>query len=529
MNYLLRVEGVNHINIIDDTDQLSVRRGGGLMLLNAVVDLKESLPPGIGDRLEVVATGASIGMYEFRADSPDEAAQVRDAVERHYQAGELRYSRTGRGEARLPLKHGTFVVDVVPINSATDAEQAVESAIAANRWRQMQEPTLSLDGLWEPGSEPCAVDRTRVAQVKMDLHSDAKGSVVSRTSADRWKYGQDSRQRFYQRELEEPAKESREFAEFLGHARFTDDLQALSARPALKSDDGRSNKPDPLADKLAVFYVDGNGFSEIGRTMLRSGTNAFRHWSEAVRSHHRSLLKELVEHASHDPDWKTGDRIRLETLLWGGDEILWVVPAWKGWEVARWFFSQAHSVQVEGQTIPLTYGCGLVFCHAKAPIKNITALARGLGDLAKESRAGENAHRLAYEVLESYDDISGDLTAHRRRFLPQNESVTSLIINPGELFSKNSDGASAWDILQAVADCSDFPTRQLYMLTKAWRDGDQSAREASENRIRRVLSDSKIDVDRLLHRLGNPQGWLHLLQMLPYVESTCSLKDGGAA
>lgn len=529
MNYLLRVEGVNHSNIIDDTDQLSVRRGGGLMLLNAVVELNGSLPPGIGDRLEVVATGASIGLYEFQTESPSEAAQVRDAVERHLRTGDLKYSRVWGGEGRLPLKHGTFVVDVVPLDSATDAEQEVESAIAANRWRQMQEPTLSLDGLWEPGNEPCAVDRTRVAQVKMDLNSDAKGSVVSRTSADRWEYGQGSRQRFYQRELAEPAKESREFAEYLGHARFTDDLQTLSARPASKSEDGKSIKPDPLADKLAVLYFDGNGFGEIGRDMLRRGTKEFRCWSEAVRNHHRSLLKDLVEQASHDPDWMIGERIRLETLLWGGDEILWVVPAWKGWELARWFFSQPHSVEVEGQTIPLTYGCGLVFCHAKAPIKNITALAHRLGDLAKESRAGANVHRLAYEVLESYDDISGDLGAHRKRFLPRGADLSSLILDPGQLFAKDSDQSSAWDILQSVADCSDFPTRQLYMLTKAWRDGDQSARDASEKRIRRVLGDSEIDVDRLLQRLGNPQGWGHLLQMLPYVESTRTLNVGGEA
>ena len=34
MNYL-RIEGVNHAHCIDDTEDLSTRRGGGLMLLNA--------------------------------------------------------------------------------------------------------------------------------------------------------------------------------------------------------------------------------------------------------------------------------------------------------------------------------------------------------------------------------------------------------------------------------------------------------------------------------------------------------------
>lgn len=113
--FLIRVEGFNLTNVIDDTDQLSVRRGGGLMVLNAVLKLKESLSPELQDRLTEIATAASIGLFEFEAAGEVDALKVRDAVAGHLRDGHLVYD-TAKGEsAKLPLKHGTFAVNVVPI------------------------------------------------------------------------------------------------------------------------------------------------------------------------------------------------------------------------------------------------------------------------------------------------------------------------------------------------------------------------------------------------------------------------------
>ncbi|MEX1027909.1 MAG: hypothetical protein WD049_07875 [Candidatus Paceibacterota bacterium] len=240
--------------------------------------------------------------------------------------------------------------------------------------------------------------------------------------------------------------------------------------------------------------------------------DGYRSWSSALRDHHRSLLKGLIEIANVDQSWKRGNQIRLETLLWGGDEILWVMPAWKGWEVAKWFFDQTHNVQGH----ELTYGCGLVFCHAKAPIRNIIELAHRLGDLTKGAIDGQNVHRLAYEVLESYDDISGDLDNHRRRFLPASQNISDLSINPSHL-------AACWDVLQRIASSSDFPMRQLYMLTKKWRKGEDFAQH--EKRLKNACEDAGANVQHLLSTLGDPIAWLHLLQMLPYLPVPAVMGD----
>ena len=546
MKYLLRVEGVNLANVIDDTDQISVRRGGGLMILNAAAELKESLDPSIRYRLTEIATGASIGLFEFTTTDPKVVDAVRTAVDNQVRNGSLSYTRVDGTAGELALRHGTFVVDVVPVESEADVQQSEQLAVASNRWQQLQQPTLSIEGLWDAGTEPCYLDRTRAGKVKRDLNENEKGKLISRTVADRWDYGRGARQRFNQRELADYAVESPDFATTLAGLKFTDDLKSLSEQFISGTPSETPPKhfviPEHLKDKLAVFYVDGNGFGKIGRDIMqRHGTDGFKEWSDKLRQHHRRLLKDLVSVADQDNAWKAGEEIRLETLLWGGDEILWVLPAWKGWDLARWFFSQTHEVAVLEEKHHLTYGCGLVFCHAKAPIKNIVALAKRLCDLAKET--SRDGHRLAYEVLESYDDISGDLDdlkAHRRKFLPKASHVNDLVIDPTALKGLWDGAGKQRGCLKQIADSSDFPMRQLYMLTKAWRqyvepEGGEDPHSKSkpwsvhESRLRDALSNPKVDIDKLLTAFGDPQGWLHLLQMLPYLPATAASGQGGGA
>lgn len=537
-NYVLRVEGVNLGNIIDDTDQLSVRRGGGLMLLNVATQLQSLLPMHVAERLTEIATGASIALFEFQADNVDDAEKVATEVRAVLRTQSLLFQKLLKGhryekeESHLPLKHGTFVVDVVAFDEVVGEsqqqkeQQAEQLAVAKNRWRQLQQPTLSLDGLWDEGEKaPCHLDRTRIGVFRESLNDDAKDVPVSTTAFDRWKYGRGARQQFYQRQLGESAKVDAKLASVLSSAQFTDDLKTLSGKA--NGDAKEELIPPNLIDKLAIFYVDGNKFGQRGRDIYKKkGADGFRQWSTALKAHHRKLLAGLLKLAEDSRKlWKNGDEIRLETLLWGGDEILWVVPAWLGWEVARWFFSQDHSVKIGEQDEPLTYACGLVFCHAKAPIKNTSALAHKLGDLAKEARSEQ--HILAYEVLESYDDISGDLKTHRQRFLPTATPVGELVIDPTKL-------DVVWQTLIQIRQSTDFPMRQLYRLSSNWRKG--AGFESPQARLFTACEKANIDVQSVLSALspfGDPVGWLHLLQMLPYLtlttEQSTSVQTGTTA
>ena len=406
--------------------------------------------------MKAVATGASIGLFSFEATDETAAETMRTAVCKHYREQKLKYSIQSNDNGELPLKWGTFVVDVVPIGASV--AQAEQLAVAKNRWRQLREPTLSLAGVWEQAEEACEFDFVRPATRLIPLPENKK-SPASASVYDRREYGRNARQKFYRDELG-----------FDPPLSFVDDLQTLATWSG--PDDDPKEKVAPLSarDKIAVFYVDGNRFGSIGRSMWKKPDplEAFREWSEAVRGHHRKLLRELLERTIQDLSWQNHGAVRLETLLWGGDEILWVVPAWKGWELIEWFFGQPHQVTVKEETRTLTYGAGLVFCHSNAPIKNIIHLAHNLGDMAKKT-GKSSSHRLAYEVLESLDDVTVELDDHRRKWLPKGDPVEKLVLDPVKL-------RRSWESIRQIAGTPDFPMRQLYMLVRAWRKARTSSR-----------------------------------------------------
>lgn len=474
--FLLRVDATNLGAVIDDTDDLSTRRGGGLLALFAVGQMPTTYD---SVTLTAVATGASIGLFAFDATEA-EADAIAEQVRTHFRRASL---TDEQGVGVLPLAHATFAVDVRPASAASATD--VQHLIAANRWRQLREPTVALDGVWPTpaAADPCHFDRVRPATTDVRLPENLTVRASS-SVADRRRFGRAARQRFYTQELGHDA-----------HAEFTQDFRELAGRDGLAEDQAPTN----TLDKLAVLYLDGNQFGAMQRQALGEGLDAYRTWSDALRAHHQTLLRELITLAADDPAWQTSEgKLRLETLLWGGDEIIWVGPAWKGWELAEWFFRRTSALRTD-----LTYSAGLVFCHVNAPINNIVALAKRLGEAAK---AVEGKHRLAYEVLESFDDVSGDFDTHRRLWLPSDVSAAQLILDPDAL-------TTLMEPLSAVARGHDFPTRQLYRLVHAWRQGDTAGAAAAQKRLH--ASEAGAHVRAIETTLG-ATAWLHLLNVLPY-------------
>jgi hypothetical protein len=148
--------------------------------------------------------------------------------------------------------------------------------------------------------------------------------------------------------------------------------------------------------------------------------------------------------------------LRLEILLWGGDEMTLVVPAWQGWRVMRLFYEKARHLQFKG--LPLSQRAAMIFCHHDAPILLIRQLAEDLLGLTKEdiqarldefsrhTSLGEEEKEymkaqlidhdfgdaLHYLVLESFDLLSGDT----RQFLSEyykGGNYANLLIYAAEL------------------------------------------------------------------------------------------------
>jgi hypothetical protein len=93
--FYLRIEGVNLNYVLEDTNQLSVIRGGSLLLRQAVKDIEAKFPA-----LRKISTGASVGLFQFEAEDEKEAKGLRDEKIVGFLSKDWRY------------KHFTFVVDV---------------------------------------------------------------------------------------------------------------------------------------------------------------------------------------------------------------------------------------------------------------------------------------------------------------------------------------------------------------------------------------------------------------------------------
>jgi hypothetical protein len=228
--FYLRIEGVNLSYVLEDTDQLSMVRGGSLLLRQAVKDIETRFP-----NLKKISTGASIGLFEFKDDQPT-AEKLRNDI--------ADYLNTG-------YKHLTFVVDVQEARVGFLIDK--EAVLARNRFRQMQQLSLTMPDRNTSIYEPCEWDGVRPGDSCVEVRRDQgiERSPVSASIASRHNYGRKQKQEFYREETKEngtidPAIQALDFA---------DDLHEIAGGSCFSK----------LDDKIAVIYVDGNKFSNIQR------------------------------------------------------------------------------------------------------------------------------------------------------------------------------------------------------------------------------------------------------------------------
>lgn len=374
MTALLRLEAVNLAHTLDDTEDLATRRGGGYMLLRAVRKVTERFDGALAP----ISTGASIGLFTI-LDGHD-PQMLRDKV-------------TSYLHQTHPFRHATFVVAVA---DDPDFLRGVERCVAGNRWQQMQ--SLGFATRWGTATQVCATDEIRPA-ASPRRHAGQAASLSVDARAGGRDGGRSLRQSFYATELNLTPDTAARY-------RFTDDFETLATFPADHPD--YAGLSPNLDAKIAVFYADGNRFGTIQRTCATP--QALQAWDTQLKALRRQLLQSLLDWLAVTPHGRTADGAqRLETLLWGGDELLFVLPAWLGLEFARRFFALSADWTHGGQA--LTHAAGLVFAHRGAPIRHLQHLAKGLAQRAKDD---DDTHRstLAWLVLESFDTTHDDIDTH---------------------------------------------------------------------------------------------------------------------
>lgn len=521
MSYYLRVEGVNLGNFVYDSSDLASIRGGGLLLLNAIDDIEDRLKEVAGNEaVHAISKGASSGL--FKLDPVDNPAQIRQDLMTFLKEDEQ-------------LRHATFVVDLLERDKKMNFEETQNRLAAANRWQQMQAPSLAIP---KPADHVCSFDKIRPAwkTIKQgEAEKRASSSIFQRRN-----YGNEQKKNDFYRQ------------------RLTDDIPDLAFTKHLEeltTDPGKQG----LNQKMAVIYIDGNKFGQFIREHCKT-EEAQKEFDCQMRKGRDAVLDHLVKTAWEDRElgWKTAKgKIRLETLLWGGDEVIWVVPAWLGFSVVQTFFELAEKhitfteevaakkgkaknkkkqrkqkkTQVTTKTHHLQHAAGLVFCHHKAPIHRMVDLAKKLADLAKEAAKDvskkNNPSLLSYQVLESFDHAGTDLEAWRQQRAEPLCGPEGLFIRPEDLseiqkYILSLKGATG----PTDSHTTEFPRRKLYQIVQALKNEDQDRAERFYKNLKKDHKDHPEFLEQLKSLLSGPNAdsdtgsdghWLHLVDLWDYM------------
>lgn len=540
-HYLLRIEAVNFANFLADTADLSTVRGGGLLLLDAP-DVLTAAPKGSANWHRIFA-GASTALFEFDlvhgATLDGVVANVEDRL------------HTG------PRAEATIMVNACEFPKGANFQKVQSQLINDNRRRQLQTPsfiyprvehTSGIDEIEDrrPGFSRAHGDDAMYGPKAVGQQG-GRPMVLSDSVFARRKYGLEQKRSFYSRvRFDAPCWEAFPFhaaAEPGAKTEYVNDLQQLADYPGAE--------PSDLNGKIALIYLDGNKFGEIARNCGDALT--LEQFSGCLRANQDSFLNWLMrvkvglDDDGYSPWHWSGEAItnsehpvpkrkafRIETLLWGGDEIIWIVPAWCGWWVLASFFEHygklpwdlakpqpARSFELGGQTRALTNGAAIVFCHQSAPIRRIQDLAKHLAEgpknLGKSGAPSNYKDFFTYQVLESFDHLGTSIDEMRKKQLPK--SLQALDLKP--MILSGTEMLAVPERMERFR--KKFPRSKLHWLTHLIVASDEDWQKSAEAELERA--GAKTEFNDLMSYFGAQAGgaengcaatWLHIAELWDY-------------
>ncbi len=507
--YLFRCEGVNLDAYVFNTRDLSTIRGAGLSLLESIKTVEEFLDETDHCmRFETLSKGASAGLFKITCNDPNP----------------LRASILGKLSDTYP--YATFVCEWVPLPENEEFGLAREKVLACCRWAQAMGSSLSLpEARTSKNTMPkpaCGIDGIHPA-VEDEQHRtpnrenrDKNSFVSERTFALR-KFGKSQKQIFYRKFIEDPPQFAEMF-EDIAHYELEDKA--------------------PLNDKMAVFYADGNGFGKIQARHCTSPETQ-KAFDKHVRRCRKSFLRAFLSEATAKPAWKNPKKkecIRFETLLWGGDEMIFVMPARFGWTFARTFFQHLGSIPLSeaGESCdfpksPLTYTASLVYCHHHSPIERVKTLATGIADFAKNADGGKGRDfdQLVYTALESFDHLGPDFEeALKTRYGKEIEPSSIILRAAGKEALAEKIGMIGKTIRDLHDPESGFARSQLRRLVDSLlADPSEAQRKAPykewpKHAFRNASDDCREALKEFSDSTASPlAAWIHLEELWDYAAS----------
>ncbi|NTV47193.1 MAG: hypothetical protein HGB11_11875, partial [Chlorobiales bacterium] len=365
--WYLRIEAVNLDHSVFDTHDISTIRGGSFMLLEVVNKLHEKIHV-----LQPEVIGASVGLYRFTCHDEKEKNKVLVDVEK-----ELK-EQTG--------KFATFVYACLPLMENEEFSKTEQYLTAQCHWQQYR--TLSFALPESSAMEECDMNGVRPADDKINRRQG--DIVVSAAVKKRFEKGRELRNELYWKLLGETEMKTQ----------FTRDLESLAG----------ITKMGATEEKIALIHLDGNKFGKIRAESCHT-LKDLKDFNDVIQKEiQEPSLKRLLTVATNQQSkgFRTkNDEVRLETLMWGGDEIEWVVPASQLWNTLQIFFEVASSKFFKAT--PLTYSAGVVVCRHTVPILQIRRYAEQLCGIAKDDSKDAPSNQFALLNMASFDAIHRDV------------------------------------------------------------------------------------------------------------------------
>ena len=469
-DWYLRIEAVNLDHSVFDTHNISAIRGGSFTILTAVSEINNEIK-----ELQVISTGASVGIFKIINSTEDEKNVILEKV--------LDYFQKNYGD------FATFVFQFLPRGESENLNDLVRSLEAGCSWQQYQTPSIVFPKISESLKE-CFLDGVRPA-TKQSITIGGKSQHVSKAVDVRLKKGRELRNQLYEKLLGDKKE-----------IKFTDDLESLA-----------------LNDNIAFIHLDGNKFGTIREDYYEGvgRDEEFRNFDLAVQECLQKKALEKILHIATDPcntSFRTEDgKVRLETLMWGGDEIEWIVPADHALPVLNAFFEQAVASpfqSVNDGPISLTYSAGVVFCKHNIPILQVRRYAEQLCSLAKQNQPINHKadNRFAFINMASFDIVNRDVESFLKKY-HNPATIQDFTITFSEM-------PTLYDSLSVIKKW--FPKNKLYDIIDALRK-PEDIESLKERALMMVNSNQRLAVEIALNNIigSHPNRWMVIGDLWSYI------------
>lgn len=500
---------------IGDTNDISTKRGSSLALLFAPDALLHQLKTEFAS-IEVVVNAASqlilrLGCEAAKADAT--AGQIVGKINTLL-SGKLKLVGNVDSADCIDMAYLRHCVVSHIINAETAPAQrtcqfAIEVLKAKSVARQMHIPSVQYMPQRSTNSHSaknvCSLDQ--VSPAGSTSKSDRALDIISETVRQRREFGRERKSDFYTFVLDRSVDdEVRKLAETLRNKKvvFSQSLDDLTVfdfsqrdiddfKSKEISEDGFADRklelPAQLANKIAIVYMDGNKFGKLFENCKTQSEIVAL--SEQLQGFQSVLMADIltwtmsmgldpVENDMIAPPRYFEERgkfvparVRFETLLWGGDEMMFALPAWRAWEFMSIVEASLKKFMMVSKNDGITrkrllsHAVSLVFANVKTPIASMEAMAGQLADMAKihyETDSGQVFLPFAWQVgiSEGMDVSASDILGARQKLFAGLEAADlAFWDNLQELATMRDDDLAKTRVWDALTEQISFLGKHL--------------------------------------------------------------------